>query len=100
MQETPTIWMLILGLCCLAVPVLAGTVALVVVFANRRQRTGGRTTDTRRGRRAPASARQTAPAFCPECGTALAADARNEHKVACACRCVRSVERFGANLLR
>jgi tRNA A-37 threonylcarbamoyl transferase component Bud32 len=71
--------MFFLGLCCLVAPILVGTVALVVVLATRRQRTADRAEDRREHRRTPARpagrVRHTAPASCPECGTALPADA-------------------------
>jgi predicted Ser/Thr protein kinase len=77
---TPIVtWILLLGLCCLVVPLLAGTVALVMVLANRRRETAGRDEDSREVRRTPAGVawrgRRTAPAFCPECGIGLPEDA-------------------------
>jgi predicted Ser/Thr protein kinase len=79
MQELNVSWLMLLGVCCLVVPVLAGTVALVVVLARRQQRAADRAEDAGEGRRRPARlagvARQAASAFCPECGIALPADA-------------------------
>jgi tRNA A-37 threonylcarbamoyl transferase component Bud32 len=66
---------ILVGLCCLVVPVLVGAVALVVVLVSRRQGAADRGGDSEAGRRRPARARPTATAFCPECGTALPADA-------------------------
>jgi tRNA A-37 threonylcarbamoyl transferase component Bud32 len=72
-------WMFLLGVCCVVVPILVGTVALVIVFATRRQRTADRVEESGGHRRTPARpvgrVRHTAPASCPACGAALPADA-------------------------
>jgi predicted Ser/Thr protein kinase len=69
---------ILLGLCCFVVPALVGIVALVVGIANRWQQEADRAEgfeERRRPTRAAGQVRRTAAASCPECGTALPADA-------------------------
>ncbi len=73
-------WILILGFCCVLVPLLAGTVALVIALSkHRRDRAPEHAResepDERRGRRGTRPVRATALSHCPECGVSLPADA-------------------------
>jgi predicted Ser/Thr protein kinase len=65
-----------MGLCCLAIPLIAGSVALVIVLSRgRRRRPGGDSGLNKRGPARHTRAAATQSNRCPECGVTLTPDA-------------------------
>jgi predicted Ser/Thr protein kinase len=79
MAEPALTWRLLIGACCLLLPVALATVAIVVAVATRRGTPDHRSGDGGRHAKPRARAARAGPATgssrCPECGTDLPADA-------------------------